>query len=219
MGRAPGNRCLYSERRQVISYQNCRYAALQFTAILVAYKSRVTVALCEETMSIFEFKCSSCGDIHSGVPTFGAHYPITMLQVPEQERDERVSLGTDDCVIDGEEFYVRGCIEIPVHEHADPFVWGSWVSLSEASFHEFIEYYDKNERDHVGPFFGWHCGDFMPYETTCVNLKTRVHLRNDGIRPYIELEPTDHPMSIEQRNGISRDRLIEIYETILHGGE
>ena len=48
------------------------------------------------------------------------------------------------------------------------------------------------------------------------NLKTMVHLRDDGIRPYIELEPTEHPLAVEQRNGIGVDRVAEIYAIMVH---
>ena len=168
-------------------------------------------------MNEFEFKCTSCDQIHTGIPTFGSDYPITVLQVPESERDARVDLGSDDCVIDKTGFYIRGCIEIPVHDYKEPFVWGTWVSLSEESFHQFIDCYDSDKRSHIGPFFGWHCGDFKVYDETCVNLKTRVHLRDNLTRPFIELEPTKHPLAVEQQEGISRARLIEIYETMMHG--
>jgi hypothetical protein len=43
-----------------------------------------------------------------------------------------------------------------------------------------------------------------------------VHLRNDGIRPYVELEPTSHPLAVEQRLGITLDRVAEIYEKMMH---
>ncbi|WP_313622718.1 DUF2199 domain-containing protein [Achromobacter sp.] len=48
-------------------------------------------------------------------------------------------------------------------------------------------------------------------------MKTHVHLRDDGIRPYIELEPTSHPLAVEQRNGITIDRVAEIYALLVHG--
>ena len=32
--------------------------------------------------------------------------------------------------------------------------------------------------------------------------------------PYVELEPTDHPLAIEQRNGITLERVKEIQEII-----
>jgi len=68
----------------------------------------------------------------------------------------------------------------------------------------------------VGPFFGWLNAWLKPYPET-MNLKARVHLRDRGIRPSIELEPTDHPLALEQRNGISVDPVAEIYATMMHG--
>jgi hypothetical protein len=37
----------------------------------------------------FEFKCVSCGEIHRGIPTFGAEAPLSYYEIPEQERDQR----------------------------------------------------------------------------------------------------------------------------------
>ena len=51
------------------------------------------------------------------------------------DNESAASLTSDDCVIDGTAFFVRGCIEIPVHGQADPFIWGVWVSLSVVALH------------------------------------------------------------------------------------
>lgn len=47
-----------------------------------------------------------------------------------------------------------------------------------------------------------------------IKFKTNVHIREVGMAPYVELEPTDHPLAIEQRNGITLDRVKEIEEMI-----
>ena len=167
-------------------------------------------------MKEFQFKCSCCDEVHKGIPSFGWDYPIQLLDVPENERSSRVDMGSDDCVIDEKWFYIRGCIEIPVHGYSDPFIWGAWVSLSKQNFAAWIKCFGKNQRSHIGPFFGWLSADFSPYPQTCVNLKTKVHIRDNGIRPFIELEPTKHPLSIEQQNGITPERLAQIYETMAH---
>jgi hypothetical protein len=52
-----------------------------------------------------------------------------------------------------------------------------------------------------------------------MDLKTRVHLRDDGLRPWIELEPTDHQLALEQRNAVSIDRVAEIYSIMVHGAD
>jgi hypothetical protein len=169
-------------------------------------------------MAAFEFQCGTCGAIHRGIPAFGWSYPIQYLVVPELERAARCSVGSDECVIDGEFFFVRGCLEIPVVGTGDVLSWGAWVSLSEANFKTFLGCYDEPARSHVGPFFGWLSSSIPSYPDT-VNLKTLVHLRDNGIRPFIELEPTDHPLAIEQRVGISWERIAELYEIIVHGAK
>ena len=67
----------------------------------VAKSRRWCEVLCDSrNLSEFEFKCMSCREIHTGIPAFGADYPITVLDVPEEEREAWVDLGSDDCVID-----------------------------------------------------------------------------------------------------------------------
>lgn len=164
---------------------------------------------------MFSFKCASCGDVHEGMPSFDAHAPLSYYEVPPEERGERCDLGSDDCVVDGEFFFVRGCIEIPVLGETEPFSWGVWVSVSEANFSAWIKCHDLDNRSHVGPFFGWLNAWLNPYPDT-VSLKTMVHIRDNGIRPYIELQPTDHPLAVEQRNGITVERVAELYALMMH---
>ena len=38
-----------------------------------------------------------------------------------------------------------------------------------------------------------------------------------GQRPLITLEPTDHPLAVEQREGITMARVQEIAEAAFHG--
>ena len=111
---------------------------------------------------------------------------------------------------------MRGSLEIPVRGSDDPFVWGVWVSLSEENFFRFQELLDVELRSRHGPFVGWLCSPPKPYPDS-LHLKTEVHLRDRGIRPSVVLEPTDHPLAVEQREGISTERVAEIYEMMIHG--
>jgi hypothetical protein len=163
----------------------------------------------------FQFTCATCGKIHAGTPSFGAEAPLSYYEIPEQERESRCILGTDNCVIDAKWFFIRGCLEIPVHGHDEPLVWGVWISLSEKNYARWVEVFDQDERSHIGPFFGWLSASLNPYPETA-SLKTLVHLRDHGLRPTIEVEPTDHPLAIEQRNGITVDRVADIYIIMMH---
>ncbi|MFE6856425.1 DUF2199 domain-containing protein, partial [Streptomyces sp. NPDC057674] len=65
-------------------------------------------------------------------------------------------------------------------------------------------------------YFGWLSTELSLYSPSTINLKTHVHTRPVGHRPRIELEPTDHPLAVEQRTGITLARVREIAETVLH---
>ncbi len=156
------------------------------------------------------FKCSSCDEWHEGVPGFSTSAPYYYFGIDEGERDRRCELTSDTCVIDDDTYFVRGSLELPVHGEAEPFIWGVWVSLSEDSFSEYMSKFESPERACLGPYFGWLSANLEVYPDT-ESLKTRLHPRELGTRPFIELEPTDHPLAIEQRNGISIERVAEIY--------
>lgn len=147
-------------------------------------------------------KCSTCGKEHAKdeLPDIGMHAPDPYLAVPEEERAERTTFTLDRCtVVDdrGEQYFIRGVIFIPIHGQDEPFGLGVWVSQSRANY----ERYARNEP--MEPTFGWLVNHIAHYRETTFLLKTRVHFSDDGERPTIELEPTDHPLAVDQRTGIS----------------
>ena len=62
----------------------------------------------------------------------------------------------------------------------------------------------------IGPFFGWLSTEVGYYEESTINLKTMVHFIGGGKRPVVELEPIEHPLAIDQRNGITLEKAWEI---------
>jgi len=162
------------------------------------------------------FKCAACGEWHEELPTsFGADAPYWYDVIAPEEREERAELSSDQCVIDGEHYFVRGTLEIPVVDAGEPFSWGVWVSLSEKSFVRMSELWETSGREKEPPYFGW-LSTALPCYPNTLNLKTHVHTRPVGLRPLIELEPTEHPLAVEQRTGITMERVKEIVECVLH---
>ena len=50
----------------------------------------------------------------------------------------------------------------------------------------------------------------LPGYPPTLSLKLSVQTGAAGERPIATLEPTDHPLAIEQRDGIALDRVLEI---------
>ncbi|WP_045689673.1 DUF2199 domain-containing protein [Hymenobacter sp. AT01-02] len=157
------------------------------------------------------YKCACCGQIHEGLPDIGYSAPWPMYTIPEDKRESLVSLKNDTCVINKEEFFIRGVLEIPIIGQEETLGFGVWVSQSEKHFNCYLENPDIDE---IGPFFGWLCTEIKVCAPT-LNLKTKAHFQGNGQRPIIELEPTDHPLAVAQREGISLDKAWEIVHEYL----
>jgi hypothetical protein len=162
----------------------------------------------------YAWTCQCCGKQFNTLPLdFACKAPDHWFDIPEAERDSRAKLDSDVCAIDKTHFFVRGCLEIPVIDTDELFVWGVWVSVSKPSLERIFELWNGQALDDEPPLFGWLCNHLRPYPSTML-LKTNVHMRS-GMRPSIKLEPTDHPLAIEQRQGITLGRVEELATTLL----
>lgn len=165
---------------------------------------------------VVRWKCHVCNEWHTDLPfSYGPSYPDPYLEIPEGERDKRAVLDNDFCIIDNKHHLIRGRLEIPVHGSKELFAWTVWVSLSKENFDRTIKLMETEGREMEPPYFGWLCTNLHLYPDT-TNLKTHVHTQRVGSVPTIELEQTDHPLSVEQRNGITLDRVKEIAAMLLH---
>jgi len=163
------------------------------------------------------YVCGTCGQRHAGLPlAYGPPAPVYWYSIPEAERERRCLLSSDQCIIDDAHFFLVGNLEIPILGSEERFSWDVWVSLSAANFARACELWEQPGRESEPPYFGW-LNTTLPGYPHTVSLKTHVHTREVGVRPYVELEPTDHPLAVEQREGISWERVREIAELMLHG--
>lgn len=160
--------------------------------------------------------CSCCGVAHGGLPDLACGkpepWPGSEDKVPNAEAD-RVDhfLSEDFCVVEGEHFFVRCVLEVPIiGSDGDRFAYGVWSSLSRENFGRYVDTFDEGDQEGLGPWFGWFSNRLKGYPDTLF-LKCQVHPRPGRRRPWIELEPTEHPLAFEQQRGITLDRLLEIY--------
>ncbi|MBK6726370.1 MAG: DUF2199 domain-containing protein [Xanthomonadales bacterium] len=164
------------------------------------------------------FVCATCGELHRELPLcFGSPAPALWLSLPEAEREARATLSSDQCIVDDEHYFVLGQLILPILGTPQHFTWLAWVSLSESNFNRASELWEAEGRESEPPYFGW-LQSALPYSPSTLALKATVHTQPLGERPLIELERTDHPLSIEQHQGITLARVQQIAEHALHGG-
>ncbi|MEQ0562047.1 DUF2199 domain-containing protein [Amycolatopsis sp. NEAU-NG30] len=161
------------------------------------------------------YTCTCCGERHDELPfAYGAPAPAfwndslagTPGNVLEPER----------CVLGGTHFFLRGRLVLPVLDAGDDFEWGVWVSVSRENFLRAEELWDDPARVSEPPYFGWLATELPGYEPATLNLKTNLHTRPPGERPLVEVEPTGHPLAVEQREGITLVRVQAVAELLRH---
>lgn len=161
------------------------------------------------------WKCTTCGLEHEELPLcFGFDAPWPSL-VPEDEFDRRVELTPDLCSVDGTAFFIRGHIEIPIIDHPDTFCLSVWSSLSQSSFRHTQERWRAPDRSDDPPYVGRLCSAIPVYPDT-IHLRLSVQTRRPGLIPLITIEPTKHPLALDQRRGISVQRWHELAHCLLH---
>lgn len=159
--------------------------------------------------------CGVCGREHPELPlVYGAEAPWRAMGVAPEELAGRVQMNADLCVVDGEHFFIRGHIELPIVGHPQPFAWSVWCSLSRESYDAITAAWDRPDRAELPPRFGWLCTALPTYPST-MHLKTMVHQRAPGLVPLVDVEPTDHPLAVEQRTGITMQRVEQIAHAVL----
>ena len=162
------------------------------------------------------FRCHTCGQWHGELPLdVGFDEPLYIHELFADERAAQVTTAGDFRVCNGDQgthYFVRGVIEVPIHESTEVFCFGVWTTLSAESFEQARAAYRANEE--AGPFFGWLSNRLTVYPDT-LGLKTNVNVRPDH-KPSIVLHASPHPLHVEQRDGITTDRVKQIIEAVLH---
>lgn len=160
--------------------------------------------------------CPCCGISHGGLIDLACSKPEPWTgsedKVPNSEvASSRHFLSEDFCILDGEHYFVRCTLEIPlIGSGGRHFAYGVWSSLSAKNFRAYVDTFDSGAQRDLGPWFGWFSNRLKGYSET-LSLKCQVHPRPGRTRPWIELEPTEHPLAVEQRRGITLDRVLQIY--------
>jgi|GEM_PF-932444 len=164
------------------------------------------------------YYCSDCGKYHREIPmNYGAKSPTTYFNLTDREK-EKAELNQDICVIDEKRFFIKGQIKIKVEGKDEPFSWSAWVEISKEDFEVEQENWDDENRFLTKPYSGTLDTPLNCYPNT-LGLKVKIQTQKVGLIPQILIDETDHPLYLEQDNGIDMTRVIMFAKKILYGHE
>jgi hypothetical protein len=173
------------------------------------------------------WKCGSCDEVHVAHCldiSFNAPYYWRRDYEEANRRPSLLSswsknretfLSEDYCAISDTDFFVRGVIPLPILGAAKTFCWGVWGSVSRGNFESLLETDDDHRRVELPPMFSWLSTKIPGYLDT-LNLKMHARIEKREWRPNFELEPSDHPLSVEYHRGITPERIKEIMSEQSH---
>lgn len=174
-----------------------------------------------DDLADLRWKCGSCEEWHYGACLdFSYSSPVYWTEELDEEnqigliesglkRLPQNALNEDICIVDGEHYFIRGIIHLPIVGTNETFRWGVWGSLKRENFEKLLALNDDPKRVELPPMFSWLSNQIDEYPDT-LNLKMYAHIQELGARPTFEIEPTEHPLSQEYYNGITPERVREI---------
>ncbi|WP_447758665.1 DUF2199 domain-containing protein [Sphingopyxis fribergensis] len=171
-------------------------------------------------MSSAQWHCASCDGPHEGRFAMAAFAPDPWPGSGGYEENGAIRfdgdfLSEDFCVLDGQYFMVRACLDIPVHGMDTPFSFGAWSTLSRENFDKYLKGFDDGDYLDMGPWSGWLCNKLEDYVGNAP-LAVWVVPQSDRQRPKLYVMDDNHPLAIDQDNGISPDQVLEIYDYYGH---
>lgn len=161
------------------------------------------------------FTCEACGETHAGETRdirLGLPQPIFLLD--DSEREHRARIGEDAAILDGERFFVRALLELPIVGEDGYFGYGTWIEVAEPDFSALVELWDAEDGWRSDPFPGTLANELSPYAFT-EGLPLQIKLRDVQLLPLVELADGEHELVRAQRHGISPHRAHQLAFTVV----
>ena len=168
------------------------------------------------------FKCASCKETHRGIFDVAFSSPMYWAGSQEKQPDEAVKAAlsegcdilTKNFCLDGEHRFVRCVIPFSIHNSSETFAFGVWGSLSTQAFRQYLDDFFAPAAGFIQPAFSWLSNRLPGCEERSV--KCRLHPQPRPDRPILEIGEDNHPFFRAQKEGLSVDRLLEIYRLTGH---
>ena len=154
-------------------------------------------------------KCSSCGEEHPADElelTF--RRPDAIIDLPAEDFLTRVKEDANRATIDGERFFLRGTLPLPVPERGSDYAIGIWVEVAPDTFWRVIELWTSEDQADEPPFAAT-LANQIPLLPPTLGLQVAIKLTGPTTRPEFHVAPVEHPIYREQTAGITAHRIHE----------
>lgn len=163
------------------------------------------------------YQCSTCGQWHDQRPTsFAFPLPDAIAALGNEERLARAELGTEQCILDDEHFFILGNLDLRGRGTDEVIRWSVWSTLSRKNFERSADLWRADGRESEPPYLGW-LNNAIPGIDATVNLPVLVHTNPVGERPRLEVVADSHPLRAWQLDGIRQDQADHFVHAAMFG--
>jgi hypothetical protein len=153
--------------------------------------------------------CGHCGrDLGAHARDIGYSLPDVVWALDDDERDRRAKYDSDTCQLDQSRFFIRGIAFVSILETGEHFGWGLWTEVSQQVFARYLELYDADARRE--PTAEGRLANTPQGYPDLEGHPVDIAFGAADDRPQLTLRTSQHPLSVEQRRGISLARVHEL---------
>jgi hypothetical protein len=161
------------------------------------------------------YRCSCCNRLYDEVPLyFSQAEPYDYWLIPSNERLNRIQLTDELCAIDFTSFFHKVQIAIPIIDFDKSLIFEVWATLSEDNFNKRRKLWNNPKRNNSKPYFGLLRSAIPCYPNT-LDVEVKAFEEELGLLPGIEIAEHIHPLTIDQTNGITFKRAIDLASAML----
>ncbi len=165
-----------------------------------------------------KFSCDVCNQEHDLPLSMAFALPDFVNKLLPWDRESRVKMSEDWCIVDEKFFYLRSCLEVPIESVEKPFTWGVWVTIGLNDFDQTMEMWEDPERADEPEYVGT-IANTMPSYNETRNVRVLIRTRKPGERPLVLIDDANHQLHKDQATSMPRQKVIELAKFVLHGND
>ena len=156
--------------------------------------------------------CPICGGSHERIGALVMPAPDPWLALAEPARAGGFC-DADLCRTPDGRGFVFAVLETPLVGGPQPSVeFGLWAALGEDDFRRYYETYNDLDQSKLGPLAASLANGIDGFAGS-FGLKATLLPQDQGGRPLLKLQPSDHPLAVAQREGMPMAKVLDI----IHG--
>jgi hypothetical protein len=161
--------------------------------------------------------CSVCGQTHrKSESELFFQRPDVIQALAGNDREKRCKSTSDAWMLDGERFFLRGLLPLPIRGESRRYCIGVWAEVSRDVFARVNELWTEPVQS-AEPRMPALLANALPLGPGSLGLFVVIQLTGPKTRPEYYLEATEHPLYSEQARGIDSHRALEYTDSTARG--